>query len=117
MRHFRNSQAVLRPIDGKPGHYRIEEPLIFFTSDDTTITVPAGFETDLASVPRFFWRIIPPFGRYTAAAIVHDYLCRRIPRNYKYADRIFLEAMEALHVPRWKRYTMYYAVRVAHLGK
>lgn len=39
-----------------------------------TITVPEGFVTDLASVPRPFWNILPPFGHYDRAAIIHDYL-------------------------------------------
>ncbi|TQE91889.1 MAG: DUF1353 domain-containing protein, partial [Spiribacter salinus] len=31
------------------------------------ITVPKGYRTDFASVPRFFWRLIPPYGRYAKA--------------------------------------------------
>src|SRR5690348_12260167 len=38
------------------------------------IRVPVGFVTDFASVPRFFWRVLPPTGRYGKAAVVHDYL-------------------------------------------
>ena len=38
------------------------------------VVVPAGFATDFASVPRAFWRLLPPFGEYMLAAVVHDYL-------------------------------------------
>ena len=31
--------------------------------------VPAGFETDFASIPRIFWRLLPPVGRYGKAAL------------------------------------------------
>jgi len=75
------------------------------------ITVPAGYRTDFASVPRIFWRIIPPVGRYGKAAVVHDWLYDTESRPRKEADKIFLEAMEVLEVPKWKRKAMYYAVR------
>lgn len=38
------------------------------------VNVPEGFVTDLASVPRAFWEIMRPEGRYAYAAVVHDYL-------------------------------------------
>ncbi|MDF7806215.1 DUF1353 domain-containing protein [Pontiellaceae bacterium B12219] len=76
------------------------------------ITVPAGFETDFASVPRLFWRIIPPWGRYSAAAVVHDYLYATASVTRYEADRIFLDLMKRLGVPLWKRRLMYRAVRL-----
>jgi len=76
------------------------------------ITVPAGFETDFASVPRLFWRIIPPWGRYSSAAVVHDYLYATASVTRYEADRIFLDLMKRLGVPFWKRRLMYRAVRL-----
>ena len=38
------------------------------------INVPAGFVTDLASVPRVFWSLIPPEGKVDEPSVVHDYL-------------------------------------------
>ncbi len=83
--------------------------------------VRKGFDTDLASVPRFFWRILPPFGRYTLAAVVHDWLYRHQhyhPHNSRWplipralADRIFLRAMRTLGVGFAPRTTIYLAVR------
>jgi len=32
--------------------------------------------------------------------------------NRKTSDRIFLEAMEVLGIPKWKRYLFYYTVRL-----
>ena len=55
-----------------------------------TITAPAGFETDFASVPRLFWRIVPPWGRYSPAAVVHDFLYHTGLVTRAEADRIFL---------------------------
>jgi hypothetical protein len=39
-----------------------------------SVTVPKGFRTNLASVPRIFWVFIAPFDLSLAAPIVHDYL-------------------------------------------
>jgi len=39
------------------------------------LVVPAPFETDLASVPRILTWLIPRYGRYTKAAVLHDYFC------------------------------------------
>jgi hypothetical protein len=78
------------------------------------VDVPAGFETDFASVPRPLWAFFPPDGRYTQAAVVHDYLYnqRHIHgRKRSECDAIFLEAMGVLGVNWFKRHTMYRAVR------
>ena len=77
----------------------------------TVITVPAGFETDFASVPRVFWRVVPPWGRYSWAAVVHDYLYYSGLFTRAQADKIFLILMEDLGVTWWKRQAMYRLVR------
>jgi len=80
---------------------------------NNVITVPKGFKTDLASIPRFLWSLgFAPFGKYTDAAIVHDYLYTLQPCPRKDADRVLLEAMEVLGVGRFQMYTIYQAVRL-----
>ncbi len=85
-----------------------------------TVRVPVGFITDFASIPKAFWSIIPPYGKYTKAAVLHDYIYKYhgfvsgdqfISYTRKEADQIFLKAMEVLGVGRVKRWTMYTAVR------
>ena len=78
------------------------------------VTVPAGFNTDFASVPRIFWVVIPPAGSYSLAAIVHDYLYRAQPDGWtrKRADHCFKTIMAELGVPWWKRSVMFRAVRI-----
>ena len=76
------------------------------------ILVPKGFITNFASVPRFFWSIIPPWGKYGKAAVIHDYLYYTKKYTRKRADEIFLEGMEVLGVSLWKRQVMYWAVRI-----
>lgn len=98
------------------GHYnwRVYEPFEFYLSD--VISVPAGFVTDLASVPRVFWTLLPPDGKYAKAAIIHDYMYDNALRTKKEADLIFLDGMTVLGVPHWKRAIMYYAVRLFGRG-
>ncbi|HAF4828314.1 TPA: DUF1353 domain-containing protein [Salmonella enterica] len=113
--------AILEMLD----HYlwRVYEPFEFYLSDDNSddnsdvIEVPAGFVTDLASVPRIFWTFLPPDGKYAKAAIIHDYLYDNALRTKREADRIFLDGMTVLGVPRWKRTIMYWAVRLFGRGK
>lgn len=51
-----------------------------------TITVPKGFLTDLASVPKLFHGITPPDGPWEAAAVVHDFLYQLRPRGIDEVD-------------------------------
>lgn len=76
------------------------------------ITVPAGFVTDFASVPRIMWAWIPPMGKWSGAAIVHDYGYVVQDRPRAEYDAIFLEAMGVLGVPWIRRHLMYLAVRI-----
>jgi len=76
------------------------------------ITVPAGFETDFASSPPAVWFIIPPWGKYGKAAIIHDYLYQTKSRPRAEADAIFREAMIVLKVKPWRVFLMYWAVRL-----
>ena len=91
---------------------RLTQPYRVGTTAGRIIEVPEGFETDFASVPRLFWRIVPPWGRYSPAAVVHDYLYSTSKVSRKEADGIFLELMGRLGVPLWKRLAMYWAVRL-----
>jgi len=81
-------------------------------SDNDWIIVPYGFITDLASIPRAFWSILPPFGEYAKAAILHDFLYCFGNKGRKYADRVLLEAMTVLGVAKWRRFVIYSAVRI-----
>ena len=78
-----------------------------------TVKVPDRYETDLSSIPRIFRLLFIKNGRHRPTAVPHDYLCGlKLGFPRRLADRIFLEAMELVGVKRWKRYPMYWAVRV-----
>lgn len=82
------------------------------------IEVPVGFLTDGASIPRLLWWLLPTWGVYSRAAVVHDYLYDRIEAekpnqyapNFQAANDIFLEAMKVCGVPWLLRHLMWLAV-------
>ncbi|EBH3676593.1 DUF1353 domain-containing protein [Salmonella enterica] len=108
--------AILEMLE----HYRwrVYEPFEFYLRDDNSDVIegPAGFVTDLATIPRIFWTILPPDGKYAKAAIIHDWMYDNALRTKKEADKIFLDGMTVLGVPKWKRIIMYYAVRLFGRG-
>lgn len=80
---------------------------------DEVITVPQGFITDLASVPRLPLAYWVAGGVGNKAAVVHDWLYSKyceILMDRKVADKIFLEAMKLDGVWGWRRWLMYTAV-------
>ena len=70
--------------------------------------------------PVFVW-FLPRYGRYTKAAILHDYLWRQLAAKGKMtyidADGIFRRAMRELGVPFLRRWILWAAVRVGALVK
>jgi uncharacterized protein DUF1353 len=65
------------------------------------ITVPAGFNTDLNSIPRLWWAV-SPVTDYPEAGVVHDYLyaiqCPREMADTVYAELLTLLGMDRLRV-------------------
>lgn len=79
---------------------------------DERIEVPAGFVTDLASVPRLIVAYSIFGGHASWEAVVHDYLYRtRLDLSERLCDDVFLEAMISDGEPAWRRQLMYRAVR------
>jgi len=77
------------------------------------ITVPKGYETNGADIPRLFWSIIPPFAPALIPAIViHDYLCDI--EQYDLADKAFAFILKDLGVCKAKRWVLVKAVVLYH---
>lgn len=76
------------------------------------VAVRIGFQTDFATIPRLFWVILPTWGKYGNAAVIHDWLYWTQERSRKASDDILLEGMEVLNVGRATRYPIYWAVRL-----
>ena len=91
--------------------WEVASPLVYNAGLGHEFSVPAGFITDFASTPRIVWWLIPPFGLYLRASVLHDWLYANGTISRARADAIFLEGMKALGVSAWKRWVMYLAVR------
>lgn len=96
--------------------YRDKKPAWYFM-------VPAGFRTDLASIPKRARGIIAQVGPNLQAAIPHDWCythvvsLRGVEMTRAEADQLFLDGMASLGVPWLRRKIMYWAVRVGGKGR
>lgn len=108
MRPFRASLSVSPYEDGRT--WWLNHPITYWRPG-SSVHVPAFFETDFASVPSIFQNVLPRWDTYGVPSIVHDWLYWNQPCDRKAADQMFLEAMTAIDVARWKRLTLYAAVR------
>ena len=77
-----------------------------------TITVVQRFETDFASIPSPLTVLLPKWSVYGPAAVVHDWLYWEQTKKRAEADAVFLEAMNTLNVPVWKRLALFAGVRI-----
>lgn len=92
--------------------YELFQDLVFYSATlDRVITVPKGFQTDLASIPLGLWNLLPKSGRYDRAAVIHDWLYTKNGCTRAEADAVLKEAMEALGVGRVKIWMIYSGVR------
>jgi len=75
------------------------------------VTVPEGFQTDLASVPRLPVVYLLTGATGNEAAVIHDFLYTSQPCTRKQADDTFHEALLASGVPGWRAWMMWCGVR------
>lgn len=94
--------------------YFLAQPITWTPNPDQhgyqPVTVPVGFVTDLASIPRLFWSALRPDGEYTYPAIIHDYLYWTQTRQKDTADTIFKFGMQDFDINRSTIETIYEAV-------
>ena len=92
-----NHPAVLSPF-GDGSQWIVWQDMNFSAEKEgeviANIRVPRGFVTDLASTPRRFWALYPPFGKYLSAAILHDYLYWTQICDRDTSDNIFYQTMK-----------------------
>lgn len=100
----RRTWKTTRPITYRVGSLKSE----------WAITIPVGFETDGASVPRLLWIFWPPLGGdYDQATVLHDYLYRTqfMCMERVVADALLLEGMKALNTGALARWCIFVGVR------
>jgi len=106
--------------------WRVHKGFDYTCADGFVVTIPEGFECDLASIPRFFQGLLSKVHfSYNQPAVVHDYLyylsreggeiCTR-----KRADEIFREGILAKEAEAGVEFSvadaMYHAVRIGGWG-
>ncbi len=107
----------LQLFQGDGTNFVLTDPLLYrVQKTGRTITVPAGFVTDFASVPWYARSVISVLGRHSIAAIVHDYLYwdQRCTRDQ--ADALLAEAMAEYGSTQFQRSVVYYAVKYRASG-
>lgn len=105
------------------GRIAITLTQVTWDNGDLNATIPAGYMSDGASVPRWLWWFLPPWGdRSTFAALLHDYLLDRLQgfipggpvqgaETRAKCDAQFLAALLALKVEWWRAYPAWAGVR------
>lgn len=106
--------------------WMLVDDLVFYSETyGGRFVAPAGFQTDLASIPRLVWTIFPKVGLQDKAAVIHDagyanalttyhedrFQRQRIFTVKRVADDLFNEGMQAAGVNCVSRWCMYQAVK------
>lgn len=101
-------------VEKAGGRWVLIDPLSYYSPRlGKTVTVPMGFWTDFASVPRLPF-VYLLFGDVAhEPAVIHDYLYKIRWTSRREADGVLLEALEAVGVPWWRRWPMWWGVRLA----
>lgn len=102
-----------REVDEFGGLWELLAPLAY-DSDllGHIVTVPAGFITDFASVPRLPFFYLAEAGKGNKAAVIHDWLYSSQAVDRKTADQILREALLASGYSAITASLFYAAVRV-----
>ena len=95
--------------------FTLKEPLTVHYGG-LVVIVPVGFESDGASVPRFFWRVVFPPGDDKAlrAAFAHDYIYRTHPDGWtrELADLMFHDLLIEDGIPKIRAELAWAGVRL-----
>jgi hypothetical protein len=115
---FLSVPALIKVAEASSGgraRWRTQGELIYLDAKGRTWTVPAGYITDFASVPRLPLMYWLTGDTAHMSAVLHDYLCTDfVPElmSWREAADLFREAMQAEGTPGWRRWGMYWAVRL-----
>jgi len=114
---FADPRVSVTQTDGY--NWRLDRQ-VWFSDHGAVFIVPKGYVTDFATVPQFIWWLIPTYGNYTAATVLHDWLITYALPNRRVSsrrvDRVFREAMQSLGVSAPRRWLMWAGVRWGALG-
>lgn len=114
-RHKVNIPVSVHAEDARGNVLTTLEP-VPVTWHDRHIVVPAGFESDGVSTPRFLWATVSPaiHPQTLRAGIVHDYLYRTQPSGWTRAeaDALFYDLSIRDGLPWWPAKKAYWGLRL-----
>lgn len=84
--------------------------LVYFSDVAGLVIVPAGFVTDLASVPRWALSLIGETAH--EASVPHDFAYNLGVMSRALADEMLYEACILAEIPKWKAKLIYAGVRL-----
>ena len=93
----------------------LKEEILALLSDGKYLVIPAGYVTDMATVPKIFWPITPPTGQDEVAFIIHDYLYenhKNLGYSRRFCDRQLRLFQEKYGSGKLRSFLMYSAVRL-----
>jgi hypothetical protein len=89
----------------------VEDMVYVIGSTNERIVVPKGFVTDFASIPQPLWTLgLTPYGQYSRAAVVHDYLYWSQGCTRAQSDRLLVIAMKESSVSNFDEFLVYQGV-------
>lgn len=113
LEEVKDSADPVFTISAENSRFRLTAPLVYYSEHlGRELTVPKGFITDFASVPRLPVAYLLAGGEADKPAVIHDYLyfSHEVPRAD--ADAVLEEAMAVTGQPWWRRKLMWAGVRL-----
>jgi hypothetical protein len=117
---FKDTRFEVETEDGR--NFVIIKDADYVSKKGIIYRIPIGATTDGASTPQVSWNLIPPFGKYWKAAVLHDAAYRnsllvwngtvfaKANLGFEDSNDLILEAMQSCGVNEVECYTIYEAV-------
>ena len=85
-----------------------------FTFKGTEYEIPAGYESDGMSVPRFFWRVLSPKinGKTLIPSVIHDYMYENHIGTRAEADAFYEDNLVEKGFGKVKSWLVWCGVRI-----
>ncbi|WP_442780893.1 DUF1353 domain-containing protein [Caulobacter sp. SL161] len=115
-------ELTITELNARKGLWRLEEQLRYEVGSKGSgrwVIAPAGMTTDGATT-MIFRPILPAWGTYSRAAVIHDHLCDLLragrphpeAQTYAAAARVFREAAKVAGTSLPVRWAMWAAIRL-----